>query len=118
MNKRRKAHNFGIKAEKIACLYLRCKLYHILAERYRNGGGEIDIIATRGKLLVAVEVKARKNIEDCAESVTPWKQQKIARALEGFMAGLAQNRIHDIRFDVIWVMPGRLPTHIKDAWRM
>ncbi len=123
-NKRQRAYRYGISAEKIAGLYLRCKGYRILAERYRNTQGEIDIVALRGNTLVAVEVKARRTLAECEESVAPWKQQKIARAVEGLLAGqgaklgLAKYSQHDIRFDVVWIAPKRWPIHVKNAWRV
>lgn len=116
-----KAYRYGLRAERIAGLYLRCKGYRILSTRYRNHMGEIDILAARGKTLVAVEVKARQNLESCNESVPPHKQAKIARALEGWLAksaGLAHAPADNIRFDVIWIAPRHWPVHIKDAWRM
>lgn len=121
--RKRDAHDYGLKAEKMAAWYLRFKGYRIIAERYRNHYGEIDLLAVRGNYLVAVEVKARQRLADCAEAVPPMKQQKIMRALEGMMgssgkiAGLAQASDRNIRFDVIWVVKGFLPRHIKDAWR-
>ena len=124
MTQKIKAYRFGVLAEYIAAAYLFCKGYRILALRYRNGGGEIDIIALQGHTLVAVEVKARKSFAACTDTIMPWKQQKIARAVEGLLAGrgkiagLAQAQTHNIRFDVIWVAPMRLPRHVKDAWRM
>lgn len=121
-DKKQKAYQYGIKAEKIAAMYLRCKGYRVLAERMRNGGGEIDLIAYKSNTLVAVEVKARKTIKACEETVPMWKQQKIARAMEGVLAGqiagLAPSTDRNIRFDVIWIAPWRWPAHIKDAWRM
>jgi len=122
-NRRKATHDFGLKAEKMAAWYLRMKGYRIIAERYRNHQGEIDLLAVRGKNLVAVEVKARKNFAACHESVPPFKQQKIMRAMEGLMgsqskiAGLARASERNIRFDVIWIVRGVLPHHIKDAWR-
>ncbi len=121
---RQRAHALGHRAETIAAWYLRLKGYRIIALRYRNHGGEIDLLATRGKLLAVVEVKARKTLAECANSVPPAKQQKIVRALEGLsassgkIAGLAGVAHRNIRFDVIAVVPGRLPHHIKDAWRL
>lgn len=121
---RARAYRFGLSAERWAAVYLFLKGYRILATRYRNAGGEIDIVALRAHTLVAVEVKARRSFLECEETVMPWKQQKIARAAEGLLAGhgkiagLAPARIHNIRFDVIWVVRGRLPKHIKEAWRM
>ncbi|MBY0406127.1 MAG: YraN family protein, partial [Rickettsiales bacterium] len=79
--KKQAAHRYGQRAEKLAGLYLRCKGYRILANRYRNHAGEIDILAARFGTLVAVEVKARQTISDCNETVPPAKQAKIARAL-------------------------------------
>ena len=123
-NKKRRAHDFGVKAEKIAALYLRLKGYRILAERYRNHYGEIDLVASRGKFLVAVEVKARTSFAECEISVPPMKQIKIARAMEGLLAGygkiagLGTTSDRNIRFDVIWVVRGLLPRHVMDAWRL
>jgi len=116
--KRQKAYHWGIEAEKFAAWFLRMKGYHIIAERYRNSQGEIDILARKGNLVAAVEVKARKSFEECAETVTPFKQQKIARAVELAIAELAELQGHDIRFDVIWIAPRKWPHHIEDAWRM
>ncbi len=124
MRDRRQAHRLGLKAEKIAAWYLRLKGYRILAERYRIRQGEIDILAKKGRALVAVEVKARQNFSQCEESIAPWKQQKILQAMEhvisgsGKIAGLGDALQHNIRFDAVWIVPGRWPRHIKDAWRM
>lgn len=115
---KQQAYRFGLGAEKRAAWYLRLKGYRILAERLRNGGGEIDLVAARGKTLIAVEVKARKALADCSETVPPWKQQKIARAIEGFWAGLPAGQFDTIRFDVIWMAPDTWPQHIKDAWTL
>ena len=123
-NKRKAAYRYGLTAEKFARFYLMGKGYRVLAERYRNSMGEIDLLALKGNTLVAVEVKARKSLAECEDTITPWKQQKIGRAVEGLLsgqggiAGLAELHRRDIRFDVIWMAPWRWPRHIKDAWRM
>lgn len=116
--KREKAYHYGIDSEKLAAIYLRCKGYRIIAERYRNSQGEIDILAQKGDMVIAVEVKARKTLEECAETITPRKQQKIARAMELATSELAELAGRDIRFDVIWIAPRKWPHHIEDAWRM
>lgn len=121
---KKKAYKFGLAAEKIAAIFLRLKGYRIIAERYKNPKGEIDILATKGKVLAIVEVKARKNLSDCTYSITPFKQQKILGALEWLMAGggkisgLAKASERIIRFDAIFVVPKKLPVHLKDAWRV
>ena len=123
-SKKKKAYKFGLAAEKFAVIFLRLKGYRIIAERYRNPKGEIDILAIKGNILTVIEVKARQNLLQCAYSITPWKQQKILGAVDwlmaggGKIAGLAGASERNIRFDVIWVVPMRLPKHLKDAWRM
>lgn len=113
-----------MQAEKIAVIFLRLKGYRVIAHRYRNLKGEIDILAVKGKILAVIEVKARRNLSECAYSITPKKQQKISGAVEclasghGKIAALAKAGERMIRFDVIWVLPMRLPKHLKDAWRM
>ena len=113
----------GLAAERRAAWWLRLKGYRVLGQRVRLAGGEIDVLALRGRLLVVVEVKARATLAACEDSVPPWKQQRIARAAEAIMAGhgkiagLARANIDRIRFDVVWVAPKHWPRHIKDAWR-
>ncbi len=122
--KKKGAYKFGLAAERIAAIFLRLKGYRIIAERYRNPKGEIDILAVKGKVLAIVEVKARQNFSDCAYSITPWKQQKILGAVEwlmaggGKIAGLASVSERIIRFDAILIVPNKLPRHLKDAWRI
>lgn len=95
--------------EQKACAYLLAQGYDIVAQNYKAYDGkcvgEIDIIASDGDTLVAVEVKARKNNRygTPLQMVTPIKQQKIARAMEAFLQdewyGAYTNA--DVRFDVI-----------------
>jgi putative endonuclease len=121
--RRKKSYHFGIVAEYLVAGFLILKGYRILAIRYRNPKGEIDILACKGDTLVAVEVKARQKREQGLESITPFKQRKIMQAVQwlyggrGKIAGLARIHERNIRFDVIVVVPWRWPHHIHDAWR-
>ncbi len=121
---KKKAYKFGLVAEKIAAVFLTMKGYRVIARRYHNPKGEIDILATKGKTLAIVEVKARQSLESGAYSIPLWKQQKILGALEWLMASsgkiatLAKAGERVIRFDAIIIVPGRLPVHLKDAWRI
>ena len=74
---RRAAYERGRYAERWAALLLRAKGYRILARGYRCRAGEIDIVARRGSLLVAVEVKARADLTAAAEAI----QATIAAAV-------------------------------------
>lgn len=108
----------GLNAEFWCVQLLRLKGYHILARRYRSPAGEIDIIARRGRLIAAIEVKARPRQDQALEAVSPRQRLRIARTLLYFQARHPQLAGHDYRFDLMWVGPFRLPKHILDAWRL
>ena len=71
----------GKTGEDLACRELERRGYAIVARRYRQRGGELDIIARDGATLVFVEVKAREGHDfgEAAEAVTPFKRRRIAQ---------------------------------------
>lgn len=116
-DERRAAYRRGRVAETCAAMLLRLKGYRILARGYRCAVGEVDIIARRGALLVAVEVKRRPSLAEAAEAVAPRQRQRIARAMGDFVARTPAVAGCDLRFDAILLAPRRWPQHIADAWR-
>jgi len=110
------AFRTGISAESRAAAYLIAKGFRILARRWKCPVGEIDIVARRRRLLVFVEVKARSNLDEAAESLQARQQRRIAAAAEAWLAIHSDARIRDIRFDAILVAPGKLPRHIPAAF--
>ncbi|MBO6518781.1 MAG: YraN family protein [Rhodospirillales bacterium] len=114
---RRRANRRGRHAETVAAGLLRLKGYRILARGYRTPVGEIDVIATRGRVVAFIEVKARDNLDTALAAVGPKQRIRIQRAAEQFMAMHAGLQGHDLRFDVVAVVPGKLPRHVVDAWR-
>ncbi len=113
--KRQRAERLGRWAETAAVWLLRAKGYRIVARRARTPSGEIDIVAQRAGLLVAMEVKARNAIDE--QLVSTRQQQRILRALEAFVAYRPQFQDYAWRVDMIVVRPWRLPRHVVDAWR-
>ncbi len=116
--RRSRAYIRGLSAEFLCVWLLRLKGYRILARRYRGPAGEIDIIACRGHLIAAIEVKARANLTEALESVSPRQQRRIARTLLYFQAKHPRLAGLDYRFDLMWVGPRQPPKHILDAWRL
>lgn len=113
---RRTAEKRGRSSETLAALLLQLKGYRILGRRVRTHAGEIDLIARSPRgVLCFVEVKARAQARDAAESVAPRQQQRIARAANLFVAGKPALARAAMRFDIVTVAP--LPRHIRDAWR-
>jgi putative endonuclease len=110
------AFRLGISAESRAALLLIAKAYRIVARRWKTPFGEIDIVARRRRDLVFVEVKARERFDDAAEAVTERARQRIVAAAEMWLAHRPQDAQCAIRFDVILVVPGKMPRHIVNAF--
>lgn len=107
----------GLRAEARAALWLSLRLYRIVGRRVKTRAGEIDLIARRGRVLVFVEVKARAGFDAAAEALGLHQQARLARAAELYVAARPDLHDLDMRFDVILIIPRRLPRHIVDAWR-
>ena len=73
---KRELGRFG---EERAARWLRLRGYRIVETNYSCRSGEIDLIARRGRYIVFVEVKLRKNADfaPAREFVTAAKQQRI-----------------------------------------
>lgn len=115
--KRQIAEARGRQAERRAALWLRLKGYSILAARVKLPVGEIDLIARKGRLIAFVEVKARVRQEDALGAVSAASWQRISRAAEYWMGQRPKFGDYGWRYDLIALAPGRLPHHLKDAWR-
>lgn len=113
---RRVAFRFGLSAESRAAAFLLAKGYRILARRFRTPVGEIDIVARRRSALVFVEVKARDGFDAAAEAIGKRQQSRIIAAAELWLAGHPEDAKRDMRFDVVLVVPGRMPRHLQAAF--
>ena len=105
LSSRKTSYTIGLYSEFLARMYLRLHGYRILKSRYVTGKNtnraEIDIIAKRGKTIVFIEVKARKNVSAAWDAITATQSARLRRAAETF---LIQNHwTGNARFDVIIV---------------
>lgn len=93
---------FGKSAEASAARFLKENGYAILETNYRCRGGEIDIVARDGAVLIFCEVKARGTTSygSAMAGMTPQKARKIKAAAEHY---LMKNNVAgvDVRFDVV-----------------
>lgn len=115
-DERRQREKAGRRAEHLAAWLLRLKGYRLLATRAKAPVGEVDLIAARGKSLVAVEVKNRQTLPDALAALERHRWQRTQRALDWWAAGHPAWLDHERRFDAIAVAGLRLK-HIPDAWR-
>ncbi|KZS53229.1 MULTISPECIES: YraN family protein [Rhizobium] len=113
---RRKALRRGRMSEYVAAVFLMLKGYRILALRHRTRLGEIDIIARKGDLAVFVEVKARRGEAAAVDAVSIAAQKRIRAASDLWLARQADQARLSLRYDIVAIMPGRLPRHFIDAF--
>jgi putative endonuclease len=97
---------------------LRLKGYSILARRYAVNGGEIDLIARRGKAVAFVEVKGRGEMDAALAAISATKRRRIARAARVWLARNPWASGLVLRGDAVFVAPSRLPRHEPNAYRL
>jgi putative endonuclease len=114
---RRAAYRHGHLAEIAAAALLLLKGYRLLARRYKTPLGEIDLVVRRGRLIAFVEVKARGSRREALESVGAAAERRIAGAADLWLAKHPDAAALDLRYDMVLIVPLRLPEHLPDAFR-
>ena len=95
----------GRSAEDIAADFLTAQGLTVLLRNYRRRGGELDLVAREGDVLVIAEVRTRSTeaFGGAAASVDGWKQHKIIRAATQLLQQRRDFAQMRVRFDVIVV---------------
>ena len=90
--------------------------YQVIARNWTMRGGELDVVARRGNLVVVCEVKARASDAWGSpwEAMTPLKQMRVRRAGAAFMRSLGERGL-SVRYDVAAVTGTRLEV-MEDAF--
>jgi putative endonuclease len=112
---RQQAERRGRGAETLACWYLRLHGWRILARRARVPGGEVDIVARRGRTIAFVEVKARATDDAAAFALDQWRLRRVAVAAERLAPRFMRGG-DDIRIDALFIVPRRWPRHLPNVW--
>lgn len=107
-----RSYRQGHSAEWIAAVWLMLKGYQILAFRLKGRGGEIDILARRGRTLAVVEVKRRQTIEAAILALGPEQHGRLAVAGAAVARGRPSLRGLTLRIDMVALAPGRFPRHL------
>ncbi|MEH0002654.1 MAG: YraN family protein [Holosporaceae bacterium] len=108
------AYQKGLLAERFAVWLLRLKGYRILASRFKTPVGEIDVLAFKGRCLVAVEVKAYRNKAQAFDSVAKFSKRRYEKALLCYLTHNPQYVCCDLRIDAIFFQAWHLPYHLKN----
>ncbi|MBO4836277.1 MAG: YraN family protein [Clostridia bacterium] len=106
----------GLLYELRAARFLKTHGYRLLARRYRAQGGEIDLIALDGDVLVFIEVKARPRMMLGAGigAVDTDKRRRLKKAAECYIAKSGKpDRF--CRFDILEFTRAGI-RHMKNAF--
>ena len=112
---RQAAYRRGHKAEWLAGTFLLAKGYRPLARRYRTPLGEIDLIVRRGRTIVFVEVKARNSLAEAFDAIGAAAERRLLAAADLWLASHPGAAGFDLRFDLVLIVPWRLPRHVPNA---
>lgn len=98
----------GRSAEDRAAKYLQGQGYTIITRNFHIRGGEIDIIALDGEVVVFVEVRWRA--DDLAEeSIGPSKAESLRRTASVYLLEMGEER--EYRFDLLAMSPKEIRLH-------
>jgi putative endonuclease len=113
-------HNeLGKKGEQLAIDFLLKNDYRILEKNYRYLKAEIDIIAQKEEIIIAVEVKTRTSnyFGNPQDFVNPKKIKLLVSAMDYYV--VHNNLDVEVRFDIIAITTNTKSTkteHIEDAF--
>lgn len=93
----------GRDGEGAAAAYLIRRGWRVIARRWRGGGGEIDIVARRGRAIALCEVKARREAGALREPVTAAQRARMVRAARAWVAQRPDVAEREVRLDLITV---------------
>ncbi len=112
----------GASGERIAALMLEQAGCRIIARNWRCPGGELDIVALDGEMLVCAEVRVRTGAAygSAAESVVGVKTKRLLHAVAAFLDAHQEHADRLIRIDVVAITldrAGRVieTLHVPDA---
>lgn len=106
----------GSWAERLALVILLMKGYRPLALRYGGKGGEIDLIAKRGRTIIFVEVKARAAGADAATAITAEKIRLVNRRIRDWRARNPWAGGCTLRADAVFIGRGAWPRHVANIF--
>ena len=95
----------GNQGEEIASNYLGSHGYRVIERNFTCKGGEVDIIATKDKVLIFIEVKTRRDLSYGVPqlAVNSFKQRQISKAALTWLSKMKKHD-QDARFDVIAIL--------------
>jgi putative endonuclease len=110
------SYEIGINAENLVSDYMATLGYITLNRRYKTPYGEIDLIVKKDKMIIFVEVKARKDQFFDASYITKKQINRNNNAARFFLASYKYLEEFEVRFDLVVVVEGVIDLHLENAW--
>lgn len=99
----RTSYHAGIAAEEGVERVYRSRGYDLVKSRWRNAGGEIDLIFRHDGEVIFVEVKKARSFAAAALRITRARTRRIFTAASAFLSGEPAGQLTWARFDVALV---------------
>jgi putative endonuclease len=96
------ARTAGAHAERRACGLLRLRGWRIVARNWIGGGGELDIVASRWRTLLVVEVRRRAAADQAFLSIDRAKLDRTLAAAQALIRAHALQR-YRLRVDLVGI---------------
>ena len=107
----------GAAAERRACRMLLLRGWRLCARNWIGGGGELDIVASRWRTLLIVEVRQRVSGAAAVASVDRAKLDRTVAAAHALVRAHGLER-YRLRFDVIGFPPDGRAVWRRDVLRI
>ena len=96
--------------------FLQAQGYEIVDSRWSCSAGEIDLIARENRLIIFVEVKTSRSIDQAVIRLSEGQQRRIVNAAHVWLSKHAFGPRFLFRFDAIFVGGSGQLKHIEGAW--
>lgn len=107
-------HFIGYFGELLVLTYLKLKFYNIIKHRYRCKFGEIDLIISRKRELIFLEVKT--SLFGREIPISNAQCQSIINSSKYFLSRNVNFCNYAISYDLCFLSLKRWPIYIKNAW--
>ena len=106
----------GVLAEDGVARSYEAKGCAIARRRWRSPFGEVDLIARDGAVVVVVEVKKARRLDDAAHRLSRRQMDRLCAAAAVFCEGEPKGARTDLRFDLALVDETGRVRVIENAW--
>ncbi|MDR1139643.1 MAG: YraN family protein [Rickettsiales bacterium] len=104
----------GYFGELLTLIYLKLKWYNVIKHRYRCRFGEVDLIVSKKKELIFIEVKTSLLGKEIP--ISSLQCQSIVNSSKYFLSKNLSFLDYSVRYDLCFLSLKKGPVYIKNAW--